>query len=153
MSSQRIRFANRVADRESSRSERLMYYVGICPQCEEGLLGIRVCGAQSVVLCDECDALWSQPLAEDNQPLMMQADPPCPECGASLWDEQAHWAERLEVENTGWWGQVVGEAGERDEPGGPRTPDRIDPLVRDDDHTYRDPDSDVTSTSDDSKAG
>ncbi len=129
-----------------------MYYVGICPLCEEGLLGIRICSAQFMVLCDECDALWSHPPEEGDPPVLVQADPPCPECGESVWSEQAHWATRLEVETSGWWGHVVGEAGERDEPGGPRTPDRIDPLVQTPDDETGPHNSDGTQTIDDSES-
>ncbi|MCA9110702.1 MAG: hypothetical protein KDA52_12185 [Planctomycetaceae bacterium] len=107
----------------------LMYYVGLCPLCEEGLLGIRICGSQAWVLCDECDALWANPPHENEEPLIVQADPRCPDCGHSLWNEPAHWADRQEVTDAGWWENVAGEAGEREESGGPRTPDRIDPLV------------------------
>ena len=106
-----------------------MYYVGLCPRCEEGLLGIRVCDSQANILCDECDALWTNPQHIDGVPFMVQADPPCPECGQSLWGKQAHWADRREVESVNWWSNVIGEAGDRSESGGPRTPDRIDPLA------------------------
>ncbi|MCA9077469.1 MAG: hypothetical protein KDA93_20755 [Planctomycetaceae bacterium] len=106
-----------------------MYYVGICPQCEEGLLGIRVCDDQTVVLCDECDALWLSPPEKDAPPATLRADPPCPSCGDPLWGEQAHWADRKQVESVGWWSHIAGEAGNRDESGGTRTPDRIRPLA------------------------
>lgn len=105
-----------------------MYYVGLCPLCKEGLLGIRICGALPLVLCDECDALWLSPPDVDEPPLILRADPDCPECGRSVWEEPAHWADRQEVENAGWWGLVAGEAGDREESGGPRTPEGVDPV-------------------------
>lgn len=110
-----------------------MYYVGICSQCEQGLLGIRVCDDQTLVLCDECDALWLGPPVDDAPPAVLTADPFCPGCGESLWGEQAHWADREEIEAAGWWRFVAGEAGDRTEPGGTRNPDRIDPLAETDD--------------------
>ena len=82
------------------------------------------------MLCDECDALWFEPPGKSAQPVSVKADPPCPECGEPLWNESSHWADRCEVEDIGWWDRVVGEAGNRDEPGGPRTPDRVDPLEK-----------------------
>jgi hypothetical protein len=40
-----------------------MHYVGSCPCCGQGLLGIRICCEQGMglVVCEECEAIWVHP--------------------------------------------------------------------------------------------
>lgn len=84
-----------------------MYHVGSCPICGDGLRGIRVCCGELVVVCDECDALWSSPALTDR--ISTSADPVCSHCNKSLWGDQARWARRQDVETAGWWPDVAGE--------------------------------------------
>lgn len=81
-----------------------MYDVGSCPICGDGLRGVRICCGRPVIVCDECDAVWSSPDLEDRLP--SRADPVCGKCGAELWGERARWATREEIEAVGWWPQV-----------------------------------------------
>lgn len=81
-----------------------MYDVGPCPICGEGLRGVRICCGQPVIVCDECDAVWSSPSLSDR--ISTTADPVCQICGRSLWGDQARWASREEIEAAGWWSQV-----------------------------------------------
>lgn len=87
-----------------------MFYIGFCPVCGEGLLGIRVCAGQGhgVVLCDECDAIWKT--IELVEPTF-SSDPDlrCPECGADLAQPPARWATRDEIEQLGWGDAIIGE--------------------------------------------
>jgi len=89
-----------------------MYYVGICPKCEQGTLGIRICSTQEdlVILCDECDALWL-PAALTAEPVFpKQPDLPCPCCDGNLLNPPAHWASLGEIYAKGWLSSVTGEA-------------------------------------------
>jgi len=81
-----------------------MYDVGPCPICGQGLRGVRICCGQPVIVCDECDAVWSSPSLSDR--ISTTADPPCASCGQSLWGDQARWATREEIEAAGWRPQV-----------------------------------------------
>lgn len=81
-----------------------MYDVGPCPICGQGLLGVRICCGEPVILCDECDAAWTSPALIER--LSTTADPACPTCGRSLWGLQARWATREEIEAAGWWPKV-----------------------------------------------
>ena len=91
-----------------------MYYVGTCPFCEQGNLGIRICSKESdvVILCDECDAVWlstnleSKPLFPE-QPLL-----PCPFCQGNLSEHPAHWANFEEIYMNDWIHSIKGETDE-----------------------------------------
>lgn len=80
------------------------YDVGPCPICGQGLRGVRICCGQPIVVCDECDAVWSSPSLSDR--VATTSDPRCESCGQSLWGDQARWATREEIEAAGWWSQV-----------------------------------------------
>ena len=87
-----------------------MFYVGTCPVCEQGTLGLRVCGGRQdvVVLCDECDAVWLYPDCVGEAIYPQQPDLPCPKCGGSLHKENSHWASRAEIEQAGWSAAIEG---------------------------------------------
>ena len=89
-----------------------MYHVGICPICQEGALGIRICGGcgTAVALCDECDALWLDPTCAEPPIFLEQPAGPCPNCAASLYQDPAHWADQVEIEQLGWTDLVRGES-------------------------------------------
>jgi len=88
-----------------------MHYVGFCPVCGGGLLGVRACAgpAHLVILCDECDALWQTPEISDLPQFPEQPDLPCPECGAQLRAGRSRWATRGEIESAGWAGFLIDE--------------------------------------------
>jgi hypothetical protein len=88
-----------------------MFYVGFCPVCEGGAVGIRICGSvkHAIFLCDECDALWTKPDLEDDAAFPEQPHLPCPHCGTSLWEQPAHWASREDVATFGLQESVQGE--------------------------------------------
>jgi hypothetical protein len=88
----------------------IMYYIGSCPVCEQGNLGIRICSGlqHGIVLCDECDAMWLD--ADLSRPPFFLNAPrlPCLHCGASLVNSPAHWATWDEILRLGWQSHVVG---------------------------------------------
>jgi hypothetical protein len=87
-----------------------MHHAGKCPRCEQGLLGLRVCagGAHVVLMCDECDAVWTTPDTKQRPLYLDQPRLPCPTCRQPLRDEPAHWAEATEIEQHGWSDAVQG---------------------------------------------
>jgi hypothetical protein len=88
----------------------MLFYVGFCPVCGEGTLGVRICGGpgHAVILCDECDAVW--PTVDVTQTPVFPAQPqlPCPHCGATLVGGSAHWAAAAEIRQVGWQDAVIG---------------------------------------------
>lgn len=88
-----------------------MYYVGTCPFCEQGSLGIRICSKAEdvVILCDECDALWLSADLTKKPAFPEQPDLPCPYCQGNLTDPPAHWASFGEIYQRGWIASVKGE--------------------------------------------
>lgn len=88
-----------------------MYYTGICPACEQGTLGLRICSSQQdlVILCDECDALWLSPDTSAPPLFPDQPELPCPACEGNLMDPPAHWASLGELFQRGWLPAVKGE--------------------------------------------
>jgi hypothetical protein len=88
-----------------------MYYVGICPFCEQGSLGIRICSKEhdAVILCDECDALWLSVDFTEKPLFPVEPDLPCPCCPGNLTDSPAHWAGFGEIYQSGWIAEVKGE--------------------------------------------
>ncbi len=95
---------------------RSIYHVGICSICHQGVLGIRICGGcqAAMVICDECEALWTGPSCQGRPIFPTQGGAPCPICAASLYQGHAHWADAREIEQLGWTGFTQGESGATD---------------------------------------
>ncbi|QDU90114.1 hypothetical protein Pla175_35140 [Pirellulimonas nuda] len=93
-------------------AQRPMYYVGFCRVCTTGPLGVRACGhcGRLSILCDECDAAWSDANLAGPPKFASEADLPCPECGKSLVGEPSHWADVSEIHDTPWLREAL-EAG------------------------------------------
>lgn len=88
-----------------------LIYVESCPVCGDGLCRIRVCITDQrltgCVLCDECEAVWTDPSLQERVSRKPNADDPeCPSCGLSLWSKNAHWANVGEVCLLGWYDRV-----------------------------------------------
>ncbi len=79
-----------------------MYHAGSCPVCGDGLLGMRVCGDHALIVCDECEALWTDPACAGAARFPKGEASLCPICGESLWGPQAHWADDAEVRELNW---------------------------------------------------
>jgi hypothetical protein len=89
-----------------------MHHVGSCPKCKQGLLGLRVCGGADrhlVIVCDECDAVWTTPDTSRRATYPEQPELPCPKCGASLREKPARWATLRDIRRAGWEDKIEGE--------------------------------------------
>ncbi len=84
-----------------------VHSVDLCPLCGCGLCGIRVCGMNTdhphgLVVCDECEALWTEPDTTSEHQWRDAEDPRCPICNESLWSSNGRWALREDLERIGW---------------------------------------------------
>lgn len=94
----------------SNETRSLMHYIGFCPICKTGPLGLRTCGncRKLAVLCDECDAVW--PDYQTNQPRHRGGESlGCPHCNASLVGGGSHWAIANELANCDWVRRAVSQ--------------------------------------------
>ena len=90
-----------------------MYYLGFCRICSTGPLGLRWCGGcgNVVVLCDECDAVWTSADLNAKPYLASVGELPCPECNFSLVDTPSRWATKSQIEACDWLQKAI-EQGE-----------------------------------------
>ena len=87
-----------------------MYYIGFCPVCVDGPLGIYVCGENHmIIMCDECDSIWLDTELSGEPYFPTQHDFRCPYSDDSLYSHGAHWASKDEIVQKGWWDAVKGE--------------------------------------------
>ena len=93
--------------------EQQMLCVGTCRICGTGPLGLRECGScgEVVVLCEECDAVWTDGDFSVKPQLAGENDLPCPYCEASLIRPPSRWAEESKIKKLAWL-QTALEAGE-----------------------------------------
>jgi len=101
-----------------------MFYIGFCRICGTGPLGLRTCGGcgRIVVLCDECDAVWTD--ADVAAEPAFSNDPalPCPSCSQSLFDSPSHWATRDEINGSEWLADAIAKGSISLEEGVPLAP-------------------------------
>jgi hypothetical protein len=90
-------------------SKQHMYYIGFCQICSTGPLGLRRCGncGKVVVLCDECDAVWTSADLQAKPQLYQAEELSCPECKSSLIDSPSGWATQAQIEATKWLQQAL----------------------------------------------
>ncbi len=81
-----------------------MHYVGYCRICGTGLLGLRECGrcGEVVVLCDECDSVWTDGDFSVKPTIAGENDLPCPFCEASLLLPPSRWATKSKIDKLAW---------------------------------------------------
>lgn len=99
-----------------------MLHAGTCPKCEQGVRGFRTCGCAVLLMCDECEAVWTSPDA-DEVVFPAQPDLPSPLTGQSLLGASARWCDESEVDAAGWATAIEGEVSSND------TGDTIDPML------------------------
>lgn len=89
--------------------KRRMYYVGFCRICGTGPLGLRECGGcgEVVVLCDECDAVWTDGGFAAKPQFADEGELPCPHCGTSLIEKPSRWAHKKTIDVTPWVQKAV----------------------------------------------
>lgn len=92
--------------------KRRMYYVGFCRICGTGPLGLRECGGcgELVVLCDECDAVWSDENFAAKPQFANDGELPCPHCQESLIEQPSCWASAAKIQQSKWVQEAL-EAG------------------------------------------
>ncbi len=83
-------------------------HIGECPCCVNGLCRIRSCeGPQGKLhlyaLCDECEALWTEPNTDTHKVFPSAENPHCPICEQPLYGPQAHWSQPDEVTAVPEW--------------------------------------------------
>lgn len=106
-----------------------LLYIRQCPVCEQGLARPRICRSTAsttlenyesnqtiawlndpksvaVVLCDECEAVWADPVLNERIRTKVDSDPACPQCHQSLWGPQSHWASLEEIYLLGWYNYI-----------------------------------------------
>jgi len=86
-------------------------YVESCPVCGDGLCRIRICihnqRMTGIVLCEECEAIWTDPAMRARVLATSDDDTPrCPDCDQSVWSGNSHWANVGEVCLLGWFDRV-----------------------------------------------
>jgi len=85
-------------------ANKQMYYVGFCRICGTGPLGLRECGRceSVVVLCDECDAVWTDADFSARPQFANEGELPCPHCEASLIKKPSRWATKGKINDVAW---------------------------------------------------
>lgn len=81
-----------------------MHYVGFCRICGTGPLGLRECGGcgEIVVLCEECDSVWTDSDFGAKPLVAGENDLPCPFCESSLLREPSRWASKSSIDKLAW---------------------------------------------------
>ncbi|MEO1618578.1 MAG: hypothetical protein AAFV88_22200 [Planctomycetota bacterium] len=88
--------------------------LSLCPICEAGLCGIRICLGddpteanpnRGFVMCDECEAVWLEPDTTSQHVYVDPDTPRCPVCQGGLW-QTSRWASKDEVSELGWCSHV-----------------------------------------------
>ena len=88
------------------------FFVGPCPICEQGLCRVRVCTTDDqalfgCVVCDECEATWTDPTLHERFSQANPEVPVCPKSNIQLWGEQSRWADEEDLCSLGWNTQSI----------------------------------------------
>jgi hypothetical protein len=81
--------------------------IDYCPICGGGLCGIRICGMtddkpHGLIVCDECEAIWTEPDSTADHQYPDAEDACCPICKKPLWGPQSRWANWDDCSELGW---------------------------------------------------
>ncbi|TWT67351.1 HEAT repeat domain-containing protein [Allorhodopirellula solitaria] len=97
----------------SQAGEATRLCVGKCPICHDGLCAVRVYLNEQgqlthgLVVCDECDAIWTQPDLRSAHVYPDAESPQSPVSGQPLFDpEHSRWATGDDVAALGWSAQI-----------------------------------------------
>jgi len=85
--------------------------IGLCPICGDGLCGIRIYQSDrdstyGLIVCDECDAVWTEPDLSRKPYFPDSEDARSPMDGQPIWSPSSHWADLKECESLGWLGEI-----------------------------------------------
>lgn len=85
--------------------------VGTCTVCGTGSVGVRIPaeGGPAVGMCDECDAVWTDPGMTDGPHFPQAPGWDSPAGGGGLGGPMAHWATHEEADRVGWSHAVIRE--------------------------------------------
>jgi hypothetical protein len=81
--------------------------IGVCPICGDGLCGIRTYesghdSTYGLIVCDECDAIWTEPDLSAKPHFPDTEDERSPVDGQPIWGPTSHWADLNECARLGW---------------------------------------------------
>lgn len=84
-----------------------LHSIDVCSVCGCGLCGIRICGFDTdhphgLVVCDECEAIWTEPDTTGPHQWRDSEYPTCPVCQQALWGTHSRWANREDLQRLGW---------------------------------------------------
>ena len=85
--------------------------IGFCPICGDGLCGIRIYQTDSdstygLIVCDECDAVWTEPDLSREPYYPDSEDARSPIDGQPIWSPSSNWADLRECALLGWLGAI-----------------------------------------------
>jgi len=99
--------------------DSVQYIKAACPICGTGTRGFRLCknAATVVIMCDECDSVWSNPanIGASDVVYMEEPDFRIPGMSGLAAYISNNWATRVQVDDSGWGWLVCGEAPALDE--------------------------------------
>ncbi len=81
--------------------------IDYCPICGGGLCGIRICGLSDehphgLIVCDECEAIWTRPDVTSEHQYPDAEMQQCPICQNPLWGPQSRWATWDDCSELNW---------------------------------------------------
>lgn len=81
--------------------------IGFCPICGDGLCGVRIYQSDNdstygMVVCDHCDAVWTEPDLSAQPYFPDTEDERSPIDGQPIWGSASHWADLQECALLGW---------------------------------------------------
>lgn len=85
--------------------------IGFCPVCGDGLCGIRAYPTDDgslygLIICDECDAIWTEPDLSAKPYFPDAQDERSPIDAQPIWGATSHWADLRECALLGWLGAI-----------------------------------------------
>lgn len=85
--------------------------IGSCPICGDGLCGIRILSGTDgqtypLVICDECEATWTEPDLSRKPHFPDPENALSPVDGQALWGSHSHWADLAECVACGWLDRI-----------------------------------------------
>jgi hypothetical protein len=96
-----------------------VFYIGICPFCEQGPISFRKCSSGDLVfVCPECYLMWYSPddIRVQNSVSSDDKDVRCSDGNGLVWGENSEWATPEEIEAHGLSHYIQGQYTDRKPP-------------------------------------